>query len=378
MERIEIPEEALFLHQEQIGRPVEAILDHLANGGSVAWRHLKKDEFSYQSILSLACGFTATPFWKWLSGEFKAKKILTARPGVLLSFLRTYQIKIPGVLKDAIEAVLKHILDYSKFAAGCSLATPGQNGLIEWSNRPTVVWGGYHFVRMLGVHYCPYCNAETVGAAVLRCKDGRVKLHHSELDHFFPKSRYPVLALSLYNLIPSCTRCNSRFKGVSDYFEAYLKNGRLPILHPYVDHPYKHFVFEYAPDSIDKMLNVANRQAGPLKMCLENRGKKDQTHEFLVQYHLPEIYSQFYNHELMQAIKASAIYTKSMRRCLEKSYPGITRSEMDDVLLRTSLDPRRINCGRFAKANIDLNRLFRLDISRPHVRRISKMLERKM
>ena len=378
MERIDIPKEALLLHQEQIGRPVEEILDCLANGGFVAWRHLRKDEASYQSVLSLACGPAATSFWKWLSGEFKSKKILIARPSVLLGFLRVFKGNVPCVLKDAIEEVLKHIFDYSKFAAGYSLSISGQNGMIEWTNRPTVIWGAYHFVRMLGVHYCPYCNAETVGAAVLRCKDGRVKLHHSELDHFLPKSRYPVLALSLYNLIPSCTRCNSRFKGASDCFEEYLKNGRLPILHPYVDHPYKHFAFEYAPDSIDKMLNVANLQTGPLKMCLENRGKKDQTRKFLVQYHLPEIYSQFYNLELMHAIKACAIYTKSMRRCLEKSYPGITRSEMDDVFLRTSLDPRRINCGRFAKANIDMNRLFGLDISRPHVRRISKMLERKM
>ena len=29
-----------------------------------------------------------------------------------------------------------------------------------------------------------------------------------EIDHFFPKSRYPYLALSLFNLIPVCHYCN--------------------------------------------------------------------------------------------------------------------------------------------------------------------------
>lgn len=36
------------------------------------------------------------------------------------------------------------------------------------------------------------------------------------MDHFYPKSLYPFLALSLYNFIPSCQVCNSRFKGYKD------------------------------------------------------------------------------------------------------------------------------------------------------------------
>lgn len=35
---------------------------------------------------------------------------------------------------------------------------------------------------------------------------------HFTLDHFLPQSKYPFLSLCLYNLIPSCYSCNSKFK----------------------------------------------------------------------------------------------------------------------------------------------------------------------
>ncbi|HFU75070.1 MAG TPA: hypothetical protein ENK66_02385 [Arcobacter sp.] len=35
---------------------------------------------------------------------------------------------------------------------------------------------------------------------------------HFTLDHFLPKANCPILALSLYNFVPSCYSCNSKFK----------------------------------------------------------------------------------------------------------------------------------------------------------------------
>ena len=34
-----------------------------------------------------------------------------------------------------------------------------------------------------------------------------------QFDHWFPKKKYPLLAISFYNLIPCCTYCNSSVKG---------------------------------------------------------------------------------------------------------------------------------------------------------------------
>ncbi|MDC8103437.1 hypothetical protein MTQ00_02695 [Chryseobacterium sp. B21-037] len=48
--------------------------------------------------------------------------------------------------------------------------------------------------------------------------------NHFTLDHFVPKGKYPYIALSLYNLVPSCSSCNSKFKKEKQYeIGEYLK-----------------------------------------------------------------------------------------------------------------------------------------------------------
>jgi hypothetical protein len=42
----------------------------------------------------------------------------------------------------------------------------------------------------------------------LFAEDGKQKLAKLQFDHFFDKSEYPFLSMSLYNLIPSCAVCN--------------------------------------------------------------------------------------------------------------------------------------------------------------------------
>ena len=40
-----------------------------------------------------------------------------------------------------------------------------------------------------------------------------------DLDHFYPKSKYPFLAVTLSNLIPSCLFCNQRAKNATDFYK---------------------------------------------------------------------------------------------------------------------------------------------------------------
>ena len=40
--------------------------------------------------------------------------------------------------------------------------------------------------------------------------------NHFDLDHFLPKSRCPIVGLSLYNLVPSCAVCNEKLKGADE------------------------------------------------------------------------------------------------------------------------------------------------------------------
>lgn len=59
---------------------------------------------------------------------------------------------------------------------------------------------------------CPYCNEYSVKVVEFINKKDQKPLLHFDLDHFYLKHRYPYLALSFYNHIPSCKYCNSLHK----------------------------------------------------------------------------------------------------------------------------------------------------------------------
>lgn len=72
----------------------------------------------------------------------------------------------------------------------------------------------YKLVRTINHNTCVYCNRqysfniETDGGS-----NDFNRFARPALDHWFPESVYPLMSLSLYNLIPSCTVCNSSAKG---------------------------------------------------------------------------------------------------------------------------------------------------------------------
>lgn len=75
-------------------------------------------------------------------------------------------------------------------------------------------WNSYQYLKELNQTVCPYCNAnfiQTVQAT--KVLKGAASRAMADLDHFLPKSIFPIFAITLSNLIPSCMYCNQRFKG---------------------------------------------------------------------------------------------------------------------------------------------------------------------
>ncbi|HDS1653548.1 TPA: hypothetical protein QEL76_001465 [Stenotrophomonas maltophilia] len=83
-------------------------------------------------------------------------------------------------------------------------------------------WDAYALCKEFKYDMCPYCQ-QSLAMTVFR--DG-IGAFRPTLDHFYPKYRFPFLALSLYNLVPSCQSCNSSLKGTKDFFD-------VEHLHPY-------------------------------------------------------------------------------------------------------------------------------------------------
>jgi len=98
----------------------------------------------------------------------------------------------------------------------------------EFSKKESIFsddWGAYVLAEKLDVRSCLYCNRNYI-LTVTNTDD---KIIRPEFDHFFPKSDHPILALSFYNLIPSCHICNSNLKGkkafsLDNYFHPYLNS----------------------------------------------------------------------------------------------------------------------------------------------------------
>ncbi len=65
------------------------------------------------------------------------------------------------------------------------------------------------FERELETRTCYFCNIHYVNEYKV---DEEKYKNEFTLDHYYDKGSYPYLALSLYNLIPSCYICNSKLK----------------------------------------------------------------------------------------------------------------------------------------------------------------------
>ncbi|MEZ2336951.1 hypothetical protein AB6735_15010 [Mucilaginibacter sp. RCC_168] len=143
----------------------------------------------------------------FLNDETNLKDLLIGSPDVLNQFKKRF------TSKKAI-ASIKALIRYDAF--------------IDKSVEKTFgFYHGYHLAENLGIQTCIYCNRLYTHTIIT---ENREFIARPTFDHWFPQSSYPLLALSFYNLIPSCNVCNSSIKGALPFA---LKD----IFHPYLKHP---------------------------------------------------------------------------------------------------------------------------------------------
>lgn len=99
------------------------------------------------------------------------------------------------------------------------------------------------FYRQSQVGTCPYCNMVDIHYTPATAFS---KTEKGELDHFYPKEKYPMLGLPFCNLIPSCPSCNdfqhkNNWDVTSDKEDASLTP--MQIINPY-EYQDSHF-FDY-------------------------------------------------------------------------------------------------------------------------------------
>ena len=159
------------------------------------------------------------------------------------------------------------------------------------------------FLKKVGVKTCVYCNAN------FAITDDNGVAYYT-VDHWKPKSKYPFLGISFFNLVPCCFSYN-RNKGDDDdeFFRLYEDdtNADLNVLH--FELPPKNEAEYMLTHNVDA-LSVELKESNPLyKDVCENMDKKlhinaiYQEHKDVVEEAIWRKYA--YNDENIKAMKAS-------------------------------------------------------------------------
>lgn len=138
-----------------------------------------------------------------------------------LSRLEELLIEEPIRLKALNDDLMKEIKDLELPPTNDEIETAfNYSGLL--SHKPK---NSYWLAKKIGRNTCVYCNRLYIFTVEGNSPDEYIT--RPVFDHWFPKSLYPLLSMSLCNLIPSCPICNSSLKGsqefnINDYFHPYI------------------------------------------------------------------------------------------------------------------------------------------------------------
>lgn len=233
----------------------------------------------------------------------------------------------------------------------------------ERFSRNTKGWNLFKLAERLNknLKFCPYCNGETVYAFTI--KGGKAKVLKSAFDHYFPRARYPFLGLSLYNLIPACTRCNSSLK--RDHYE-----GLVSMAHPYGEGQSEPAADE---DMHRKMkFNLIFNDARFLSYCgAENidsiilservKGTFVRGLKWEKLFKISECYTKIYRNDAAVAYRRATAYPRSYfcSKVEELRSAGLPVIGLDQFLYGASLDADEINSHRFGKLVCDIVETYR-------------------
>lgn len=185
---------------------------------------------------------------------------------------------------------------------------------------------GYQWAEKLGVTVCPYCNRSYIFTVKKDARNGKAR---PQYDHFFPKSIYPYLALSMYNLIPSCAVCNGGKSNVDSF-----KDQKVQYLNPYVEGYGTKTVLQITPkkkkDRIHSYVGLAEEytvkpESAP-DMDKDAVKRIQNTWDLLKLGPLYEKHSDY----IRNILRAKQIYPEEYLNQLIKSFPGAF-DDMDDL-----------------------------------------------
>ncbi len=222
---------------------------------------------------------------------------------------------------------------------------------IQYSQNPPdggCKWGAAKFLRTLKVKFCVYCNERSLYL------DGN---KHSHFDHFYKKSSYPFLALTLTNLVPSCDECNSSIKGTKDFTKE-------NILNPYAGSFNNSVMFSILSkiktknDRLYILEQIISRKLSVKDLTIEEIANGDfpiEAYEWAKFFHIVKTYKKF-DVELNRYIYNIYVHANQLLSVVQtgKISLGLKKITINDSFPEFFYNESDINKYRFEKIIIDL------------------------
>lgn len=207
----------------------------------------------------------------------------------------------------------------------------------------TKIFSKHDFIKTINIETCPYCNRNYI---YYLSKNKEIK---PEIDHFFPKSKYPFLAMSFYNLIPSCQTCNG--------FGA--KEEKDPLLNGLIN-PYllknSDFSFSFEPISSKIISTLLDKNSIKVKIIKNIPGHLDV-------FKLKDLYELHSDHVVELIFKSKIKYSDTYRAYLEQyKEKGLEFSdiEIDRMILGNYATEEDIHKRPLAKLYQDIGKELKL------------------
>ena len=195
----------------------------------------------------------------------------------------------------------------------------------------------HYFFEELNIRTCPYCNRQYT--FTLSEEDAKTS---PEYDHFYSKSDYPILAVSFYNLVPSCHVCNL-IKGVkktvklNPYFGGFKSKFRL---------------YDKKKDG-NKLnaLEILSKGEGFLRFDGANRAERSNIKAF----GLGGLY-ELHDDYVKDIIEKAAAYNKVSREVIADTFQkrGFTPDQVFDYVWGKYLDDSQLENRVLSKLTKDL------------------------
>ncbi len=150
------------------------------------------------------------------------------------------------------------------------------------------------FMKKLGIKACVYCNA----SYTVTTNDNKATF---QVDHFFPKSKYPFLCISFFNLQPACMHCN-QIKSKSTEYKFGLYTLKETELDP--------FYFSIDDKSIIKYMLSNDSDVLKFKLKSTDNGIAADKHSDF--FHIDGLYAQFTD-AAEEVVWKSKIYNSAYR-----------------------------------------------------------------